>query len=113
MEQLTIQGLHNEGQKKGKEVLVAQLWPSLSDPMDCSLSARSLCPWNSPGKNTGVGSHFLLQGILPTQGLNPSLPHCSQILYQLGHREARKWGKGGKKREDATREEGGGRKTGH
>ena len=31
---------------------------------------RPLCPWNSPGKNPGVGSHFLLQGIFPTQGLN-------------------------------------------
>ena len=37
--------------------------------------ARLLCPWNSPGQNTGVGSHSLLQGIFPTQGLNPdSLP---------------------------------------
>ena len=35
--------------------------------------ARPLCPWDSPGKNTGVGCHFLLQGIFPTQGLNPRL----------------------------------------
>ena len=35
--------------------------------------ARLLCPWDSPGKHTGVGCHFLLQGIFPTQGLNPSL----------------------------------------
>ena len=34
---------------------------------------RLLCPWNSPGKNTGVSSHSLFQGILPTQGLNPFL----------------------------------------
>ena len=33
--------------------------------------ARLLCPWDSPGKKTGVGCHFLLQGIIPTQGLNP------------------------------------------
>ena len=39
--------------------------------------------WNSPGKNTGVGFHFLLQGISPTQGLNLSLLHHRQILYQL------------------------------
>jgi len=39
--------------------------------------------WNSPGQNTGVGSCSLLQGIFPTQGLNPSLPHCRQIPYQL------------------------------
>ena len=42
-------------------------------------------PWNSPGQNIGVGSLSLLQGIFPTQGLNPGLPHCRQILYQLSH----------------------------
>ena len=41
--------------------------------------------WNSPGQNTGVGSRSLLQGIVPTQGSNPGLPHCRQILYQLSH----------------------------
>ena len=40
-------------------------------------------PWNSPGQNTGVGSLSLLQGVFPTQGLNPGLPHCRQIVYQL------------------------------
>ena len=45
-----------------------------------------LCsPWNSPGQNTGVGRLSLLQGIFPTQGSNPGLPHCRQILYQLSH----------------------------
>ena len=39
--------------------------------------------WNSPGQNTGVDSHSLLQGIFPTQGLNPGLLHCRQILYHL------------------------------
>ena len=39
-----------------------------------------------PGKNTGVGGHFLLQGIFPTQGLNLGFPHCGQILYQLSHK---------------------------
>ena len=48
--------------------------------------ARFLCPWNSPGRNTGVGSLSLLQGISPTQGSNPSLPHCRWILYQLSHK---------------------------
>ena len=47
--------------------------------------ARPLCPWNSPGQNTGVGSRSLFQGIFPTQGLNPGLPHCRQILYCLSH----------------------------
>ena len=42
-------------------------------------------PWNSPGQNTGVGSLSLLQGIFPTQGSNPGLPHCKWILYQLNH----------------------------
>ena len=36
---------------------------------------RLLCPWDSPGKNTGVGCHALLQGIFPIQGLNPSILH--------------------------------------
>ena len=40
-------------------------------------------PWDSPGQNTGVGSLSLLQGIFPTQGSNPGLLHCRQILYQL------------------------------
>ena len=40
---------------------------------------------NSPGKNTGVGSHSLLQGIFTTQGLNLGLLHCRQILYQLSY----------------------------
>ena len=46
---------------------------------------RLLCPWNFPGKNTGVGCYFLLQGIFPTQGLNPGLLHCRQMLYHLSH----------------------------
>ena len=41
---------------------------------------RLLRPQDSPGRNTGVGCHFLLQGIFPTQGLNPGLPHCRQTL---------------------------------
>ena len=60
------------------EVEVTQLCLTLCDPMDC--------PWNSPGQNTGVGSLFLLQGIFPTQGSNPGLSHCRQILYQLSHK---------------------------
>ena len=46
---------------------------------------RRLCPWNSPGKNTGVGNHSLLQGIFPTQGSNPGLLLCRQILQRLSH----------------------------
>ena len=57
-----------------------ELWPT-----------RLLCPWDSPGKMTGVGCHALLQGIFPTQGLNPGLLHCRQILHCLSHREAPVW----------------------
>ena len=46
---------------------------------------RLLCPWDSPGKNTGMGCHSLLQGIFPTQGLNPGLLHYRQILCHLNH----------------------------
>ena len=42
----------------------------------------------SPGKNTGMGCHFLLQGIFPTQGSNPDLLHCRQILYRLSHQRS-------------------------
>ena len=44
-----------------------------------------LCPWDSPGKNTGVGCRALLQGIFLTQGSNPGLLHCRQVLYHLSH----------------------------
>ena len=47
--------------------------------------ARLLCSWDSPGKNTGMGCHALLQGIFPTLGSNPGLPNRRQILYQLSH----------------------------
>ena len=42
-------------------------------------------PWNSPGQNSEMDSHSLLQGIFPNQGSNPGLPHCRWILYQLSH----------------------------
>ena len=61
------------------KVKATQSCPTLCDPMDCSL-----CLWNS-GKNTGVGCYSLLQQIFSTQGLNPGLPHCRQILYPLSH----------------------------
>ena len=52
--------------------------------MDCSPPSFSVCR-DSPGKNTVVGGHALLQGIFPTQGLNPVLSHCRWILYCLSH----------------------------
>ena len=64
--------------------LVPQSCPTLCNPMDCS-SPGSSVHGDSPGKNTGVGCHALLQGIFPTQGLNPGLPHYRWILYHLSH----------------------------
>jgi len=55
----------------------AQLCLTLCDPMDCSPPGSSV-HGDSPGKNTGVGCHALLQGIFPTQGANPGLPHRRQ-----------------------------------
>ena len=49
---------------------------------------RLFCPWDFPGKRTGVGCHFLLQMIFPTQGSNPGFLHCRQILYQLSYKES-------------------------
>ena len=46
---------------------------------------KSLRPWEFLGKSTRVGCRFLLQGIFPTQGSNPGLPHCRQTLYCLSH----------------------------
>ena len=73
-------------------VLVTQACPTLCDPWTVAppppphthtVPPRLLCPWNSPGKNTGVGCHSLLHGIFPTQGSNRGFLHCRQILYRL------------------------------
>ena len=58
-------------------------WKSLSQ---VPLFVTPWSPWSSPGQNTGVGSLSLLQGIFPTQGSNPGLPHCRWIPYQLSHK---------------------------
>ena len=60
-------------------VLVTQLCLTLCDPM--------VCPWNSVGKNTGVGCHSLLQGIFLIWELNLGHLHCRQVLYHLSHQE--------------------------
>ena len=70
--------------KVKSESEVAQLCPTLWDPMDCSLSGSS-AHGIFPGKSAGVDCHFLLQGIFPTQELNPDLLHCRQTLYCLSH----------------------------
>ena len=75
---------------------MSALTPSEREHVSCSVVSHSLrphqlkptrflCPWNSPGKTTGVGSHSLLQGIFLTQEVNMSLPHCRQILDHLDH----------------------------
>ena len=59
--------------------------------MEIAQSCLTLCnrmeysSWNSPDQNTRVGSHCVLQGIFPTQGSNPGVPHCRRVLYQLSH----------------------------
>ena len=60
---------------ESRSVMSDSLWPH-----------ELYSPWNSPGQNTGVGSLSLFQGIFPTQGSNPGLPHCRRILYQLSHK---------------------------
>ena len=67
--------------------LVTQSCLTLGDPMDCTLPGSSV-HGDSPGKNTGVDSLFLLQGIFPNQGSNPDLPRCRQILYLLSHQRS-------------------------
>ena len=63
-------------------------WSESHSVMSNSLRSHGqYSPWNSLGKNTGVGSLSLLQGIFPNQGLNQGLLHCRGILYQLSHRE--------------------------
>ena len=75
------------------------VWESLSVVSDSFQPhglepARLLCTWNSPGQNTGVCSHSLLQGIFPTQGSNPGLPHYRWILYHLRHQESQEYWSG-------------------
>ena len=67
--------------------LVTQSCPPLCSPIGCSPSGSSV-RGDSPGKNTGVGCHVLLEGIFPTQGLNPDFLHCRQIFYCLSHKES-------------------------
>ena len=64
--------------------IVAQSWLTLCNPMDCNLPGSSV-HGDSPGENIGMGCHALLQAIFPTQGSNPGLLHCRQILYHVSH----------------------------
>ena len=64
---------------------VTQLCLTLCDPMGCSLSGSELCAWDFPGKNIGVGCHFLLQGIFLIQGSNLLLLHWQVDSLPLSH----------------------------
>ena len=59
-----------------------------------TVAARFICIWDFPGKNIGIGCHFLLQGIFLTQGSNLCLLNCRQILYPLSH-QGSPWGSAG------------------
>ena len=72
------------GNNRNSVCLVAQSYPTVCDPVNGSQPDSSV-HGDSPGKNTEVSRHVLLQGIFPTQGLNPSLLHCRWILYHLSH----------------------------
>ena len=76
----------------GADVIVIEINESESPSvMSDSLQPHGLySSWNSPGQNTEVGSLSLLQGIFLTQGLNPGVPYCRQILYQLSHNKRNK-----------------------
>ena len=74
--------LSYRGSPLRRAVCVLSLTPC--DMMDCSPPGPSV-HGDSPGMNTGVGCHTLLQGIFPTQGSNPGLPHCRWIFYHLSH----------------------------
>ena len=66
--------------------LVAKLCPTLLQHLGL-LPASLLCSWDFPGKNTGLGCYFLLQGIFPAQGSNLCFLHCRQILNSWSTRE--------------------------
>ena len=96
-QQLELDIDQQTGSKLGKEYVKAvycysaYLYAEWSENESHSVVSNSLwphglySPWNSPGQHTGVGGCSFLQGIFPTQGLNPGLPFCRQILYRMSH----------------------------
>ena len=67
--------------EKGFRVMTVKMIQDLGNRMEVQIKKiKEMFDKDSPGKNTGVGCHFLLQGIFPTQGSNPGLPHCGQTL---------------------------------
>ena len=77
---LRAKKIHSSSESIISEVKVTQSCPTLRGPQEL------YSPWNSPDQDTAVGSLSLLQGIFPTQGSNPGLPHCTRILHQLSHK---------------------------
>ena len=69
---------------KESESEIAQSYPTVCNPWTVTCT-RLLRPWHFPGKSTGVGCHFLLQGLFLTQRSNLGLQHCRQMLYPLSH----------------------------
>ena len=84
---LFTRNYHNiVNQLLGACVLSHSIMSDSCNLMDLMELSRLLCPWDSPGRNTGVGCHFLLQGIFLTQELNSGLLHCRQVLSQLSYK---------------------------
>ena len=86
----TSHGTHGWAAEQKQNQLIHSEWvsevsESHSVVSDSLWPCRLYSPRNSPGQNTGVGSLSLLQGIFPTQGSNPGLSYCRQILYQLSY----------------------------
>ena len=77
----SISAAPSGGSLLGMCVLVTQSGLTLRPQW--TVARQAPLSWGSPGRNTGVGFHFFLQGIFLTQGLNPRLSHCRQMLYRL------------------------------
>ena len=79
-------GIHLQCRRPGFSPCVGKIpWRRAWQPTPVFLPGESSGTEDSPDKNPGVGCHFLLQGIFATQGLNPGLLRCRQILYGLSH----------------------------
>ena len=77
---------YDKPEKESESVNCSAVFNSL--PPHVLWPARLLCPWDSPGKNMGMGSHSLLQGIFPNQGSNSGFLHYRQFLYHLSNQRS-------------------------
>ena len=79
----------NSRRNMSRQILIKLTKSETDSVMSDSLWSHGLySPWNSSGQDTGVGRFSLLQRIFPTMGLNPGVPHCRHILYQLSHKRS-------------------------